>query len=170
MTEIHQPKLIIRDAAIADAPAIQDAVLGIADALGERDKVTSTIDDVRRHGFGATPAFKALIAEVDGQTAGVCIYFPSFSTWYGRPGAYVQDLYVWPAYRQHGIAEKLMRHLARDVKRAGGAYIRLSVDIQNVSAQRFYEKIGMKWSSAERIYAARHTDFAALAADNGDDD
>jgi len=164
-----EPDLTIRDATIADAPAIQDAVLGIADALGDRDKVTSTIDDVRRHGFGDAPAFKALIAEVDGATAGVCVYFPSFSTWYGRPGVYVQDLYVRPAYRQHGIAEKLMRRLGRDAKRAGGTYIRLSVDIENVSAQRFYEKIGMKWSKAERIYVARHADFAALAADDGDD-
>jgi ribosomal protein S18 acetylase RimI-like enzyme len=53
---------------------------------------------------------------------------------------------------QHGIAEKLMRHLARDVKPAGG-HIRLSVDSGNYCRQRFYEKIGMKWSSAERILA-----------------
>jgi ribosomal protein S18 acetylase RimI-like enzyme len=142
-------------------------LLGIADALGERDKIVSTPDDIRRYGFGDAPAFRVLIAEAKGQVAGICLYFPSFSTWFGRPGVYVQDLYVAPEYRSTGVAEALMRRLAAETKADGGTYIRLSVDAKNPGAQKFYERIGMKWSSGERIFVARHNDFDQLAG--GDD-
>ena len=55
---------------------------------------STTSEDIRRFGFGDDPAFETLIAEIDGRFAGCCLFFPSFSTWIGRPGVYVQDLYV----------------------------------------------------------------------------
>jgi ribosomal protein S18 acetylase RimI-like enzyme len=167
MAPVASPKPIIRAATAADADIIFNALLGIADALGERDRIVSSAYDIRLYGFGHAPAFAVLIAEIDKVFAGMCLSFPSFSTWFGRPGVYVQDLYVDPAFRKLGVAEALMRRLARQVLREGGTYIRLSVDADNPDAQRFYEKIGMKWSDKERIYVARHGDFERLAEGDG---
>lgn len=159
----------IRHATEADAEAIHAGIMGIAIAVDVVGKVTGTVDDIRRFGFGDRPAFEVLIAEIDGAFAGMCLYFPSFSTWFGRPGVYVQDLYVDPAFRSQGIADRLMQRLAAETQAKGGTYIRLSVDSGNVTAQRFYEKLGMEWSQDERIFAARGDVFAALADQDGDD-
>lgn len=161
--------MTIRFATAADAGTIHRAIVGIAEALGAADKVVSTPDDIVRHGFGDSPAFRALVAESDGIFAGLCLYFPSFSTWYGSAGVYVQDLYVEPAFRGHGVGERLMRRVASLSKRDGCSYIRLSVDSENTRAQDFYAKAGLTWSRAERIFAARGDAFFALAALDGDD-
>lgn len=155
--------VFIRAATVADAPAIHAALLGIADALGQRRRIVGSVEDIRQYGFGPEPAFRVLLAEADGEFAGMCLWFPSFSTWFGRPGVYVQDLYVAPAFRKLGVAEQLMRRLAADVRRAGGTYIRLSVDAGNARAVKFYERIGMRLSAQERIFVARHDDFEQLA-------
>ncbi len=153
----------IRPATVSDAPTIHAALLGVAEATGERHRIVSTPDDIRRYGFGDAPAFKVLIAEAGGAFAGMCLYFPSFSTWFGRPGVYVQDLYVAPEHRGAGVAEALMRRLAAETRDNGGTYIRLSVEEKNPNAQKFYERIGMTWSRGERIFIARHGDFVRLA-------
>jgi ribosomal protein S18 acetylase RimI-like enzyme len=153
----------IRPATIDDAEAIHAAILGIAEAVNELHKVKSTPDDMRRFGFGPNPAFDALIAEVDGVFAGLCLFFPSFSTWHGRPGAYVQDLFVAKEFRGHGVGEKLLKRLAALTRERGGRYIRLSVDTGNRRARAFYERIGLRLADAEQIYAAYREDFDALA-------
>jgi GNAT superfamily N-acetyltransferase len=157
----------IRPATIDDADAIHAAILGIAQAVDELHKVKSTPDDIRRFGFGPNPAFEALIAEVDGAFSGLCLFFPSFSTWHGRPGVYVQDLFVAEEFRGHGVAEKLLKRLAAVTRKRGGRYIRLSVDTGNRRARAFYERMGLRLSDAEQIYAAYREDFDALA-DAGD--
>ncbi|WP_353643586.1 GNAT family N-acetyltransferase [Mesorhizobium sp. WSM2239] len=157
----------IRPATIDDADAIHAAILGIAQAVDELHKVKSTPDDIRRFGFGPNPAFEALIAEVDGAFAGLCLFFPSFSTWHGRPGVYVQDLFVAEEFRGHGVGEKLLKGLAAVTRARGGRYIRLSVDTGNRRARAFYERIGLRLSDAEQIYTAYREDFDALA-DAGD--
>ena len=168
MSRDRTGKVIVRAATPDDAGTIHAAILGIAEALDQVAKVSSTPEDILRHGFGETPAFAVLIAEIDGVFAGLCLSFPSFSTWYGRPGVYVQDLYVEPAFRGQGVGERLLRHLAAETRDKGGVYLRLSVDAANASAQRFYERMGMEWSREEKIFAARGDAFLALAKDNGD--
>ena len=153
----------IRPARAADAETIHAAIMGIADALGDPAKVTGTAEDLRRFGFGARPAFAALIAEADGAFAGLCLSFPSFSTWYGRPGAYVQDLYVAPGFRGCGIGAALLARLAADTRAAGGVYLRLSVDAANHGAQEFYARLGLVRSEQEQIFAARGDAFQRLA-------
>jgi ribosomal protein S18 acetylase RimI-like enzyme len=160
---------LIRPATIDDAETIHAAILGIAEAVDELHKVRSTPDDIRRFGFGPTPAFEALIAEVEGIFAGLCLFFPSFSTWQGRPGVYVQDLFVAKDFRGLGVGEKLLKRLAAVTRERGGRYIRLSVDTGNHRAQAFYQRLGLRLSDAEQIYAAYREDFDALA-DAGDDE
>lgn len=162
------PQLVIRHAVAGDAEAIHGGLMRIAAHLKAKDKVTSTPEDLRRHGFGADPAFHVLIAEVDGVFAGMCLWFRSFSTWRGKPGGYIQDIVVDQAFRGRKIGEALLRRTAREVRDQGGAYLRLSVDAKNIAAQRFYQKMGLDWSIEERIHAAYGTAFEKLAS--GDDE
>jgi ribosomal protein S18 acetylase RimI-like enzyme len=153
----------IRLATIDDVGNIFSALVGIAETVKELHKLKSTADDIRRFGFGETPAFETLIAEVDGRFAGCCLYFASFSTWIGRPGVYVQDFYVADEYRGKGIGERLLQRLAALTRERGGRYIRLAVDTENYRAQAFYTRVGIKHSDTEQIHAAYDREFDALA-------
>lgn len=144
--------LLIRPARPEDADNIHAALLGIAQATGEADKVSSTPDDIRRFGFGEHPAFSVLIAEIDSGFVGMCLYFPIFSSWMGRPGVYVQDLFTVEGFRGRKVGERLLRRVARLSKDAGGAYLRLSVDAGNEAAQGFYRRLGLEWAQEERVY------------------
>ncbi|MGV3551803.1 N-acetyltransferase family protein [Rhizobium sp.] len=155
----------IRPATIHDAEAINAALRALARLMGEEAKMRSTPDDIRRHGFGENPAFEVLIADVDGAFAGLCLTFPSYSTWRGEPGIYVQDLYLDPAHRGHGIGEALLRAAARRGAAKGAAYLRLSVNAQNTRAQAFYERIGITHCRDEQIHMIKGEAFQAFAAD-----
>ncbi len=153
----------IRFATIDDAENIFAALTGIAETVKELHKLKSSVDDIRRFGFGEAPAFETLIAEIDGRFAGCCLYFPSFSTWIGRPGAYVQDFYVADEFRGKGVGERMLQRLAAIMRKRGGRYVRLAVDTENFRAQAFYTRIGVKHSDSEQIHAAYDEDFDALA-------
>ena len=155
--------VIVRSATAADVETIHSAVQAIAMSVGESHKVTSTSEDILRHGFGSAPAFAVLIAEIDGRFAGCCLYFPSFSTWFGTPGVYIQDFYVSEEFRGRGVGERLLQRLAALTRESGGRYIRLSVDKENRRAQAFYARCGLRLSDAEQIHAARGDDFDCLA-------
>jgi len=144
-------RLTIRPARPDDADRIHTALVGIAETVGELHKMTSTPDDIRRDGFGPRAHFQTLIAEIDSSFAGMCLYFPIYSTWRGKPGAFVQDLFVAKDFRGMRIGEHLLRHLARVVRDQGGVYIELQVDAGNVKAQRFYQRIGME-RDADHVY------------------
>ena len=153
----------IRLAGASDAPLLHQAILAMARGLGAEAKVRSTPDDLCRHGFSEKPAFEALIAEVDGMFAGMCLYFPSFSTWRGEPGLYVQDIYVEPGFRGRRIGERLLGAVAARGRQGGALYLRLSVDADNRGAQAFYNRLGIEWSQGERIHAIYGDAFAVLA-------
>jgi GNAT superfamily N-acetyltransferase len=159
--------LNIRFATADDVETIHRGLLGIAEIMGEPHKVTSTPDDIRRFGFGEKPAFEALIAESGGAFAGLCVFFPSFSTYRGRPGVYVQDLFVAEGFRRSGVGAQLLQRLAALTRERGGCYIRLAVNTSNFRAQAFYTRLGLDHSDAEQIHAAYDEAFSALA-DAGD--
>ncbi|MCH8092599.1 MAG: GNAT family N-acetyltransferase [Proteobacteria bacterium] len=155
----------IRRATEADAGTIHGLVVELAAAIGRTGKVASRVEDIRDQGFGADPAFEALIAECDGAAVGLCLFFESFSTWDGRRGVYVQDIYVAEAARGLGLGRRLLSEAAAISRTRGGSYLRLSVAAENDQAQAFYRRIGLSWSRDERIYQLRGDDFAALARD-----
>lgn len=162
------PEIKVRFGTLDDVENIFSALVGIAETVKELHKLKSTPDDIRRFGFGEAPAFETLIAEVHGRFAGCCLYFASFSTWIGRPGVYVQDFYVADEFRGLGIGERLLSRLAALTRNEGGSYIRLAVDTQNLRAQAFYTRAGIKHSDTEQVHAAYDTEFDALAdADEG---
>ena len=153
----------IRRATEADAAAIHAMVVELAASIGMADQVSSCVEDIRDQGFGADPAFEALIAERDGVPLGLCLFFESFSTWDGRRGVYVQDMYVAEAARGLGLGRRLLAEVAAISRARGGSYLRLTVEAENDGAQAFYQRVGLAWSDRERIYQVRGGDFAALA-------
>lgn len=156
--------ITIRSATPADAERIHSALIGIARHVGEVEKVRCEVADLVAFGFGPDAHFETLIAEVDGQFAGMALYFRSFSTWLGRPGVYLQDLYVDEAFRGLGVGAKLLRRLAALTRDRGGVYLRLSVDTANFPAQRFYERLDLALSDTEQVHAAYGEAFLNLAA------
>lgn len=92
--------------------------------------------------FGARPAAEAVIAEVDDDAAGFALFFHNFSTFHGRRGLYLEDLYVRPAFRARGIGRQLMRHLARTAVERGCARFEWSVLDWNTDAIAFYRELG----------------------------
>jgi len=145
-----------------DVRRIHQAIRALADHIGAPYQVTSTPDDLLRHTFGEAPLLSAEIAEVGGAFAGMCLHFPIFSTWMGKPGVFVQDIYVEPAYRGLKVGEALLRHVAAACRAKGGGYLRLSVDTDNLGAQAFYNRIGILRSEYEQIHRIMGDDFLAF--------
>ncbi|TIV12676.1 MAG: GNAT family N-acetyltransferase, partial [Mesorhizobium sp.] len=127
--------ILLRPGTIDDVEMIYAALLRLGTHIGADHEIKSTADNLRTYGFGEKPAFSTLIAEIGGEFAGLCLHFPIFSTWMGRPGVYVQDLYVEDRFRGRRIGEKLLRHVAKECRAAGGVYLRLSVDTDNETAK-----------------------------------
>ena len=164
--DTHAP-VSFRLANRADAPTIHDMVSQLARYLGESKKHVASIEDYEQYGFGDRPRFEAILAEMGGEAVGMCLFFDSFSTWTGKPGFYVQDLYVSPKARGLKLGRLLLEEVARIGLERGAVYVRLSVDANNGNAQGFYEACGFQWSGAERLYVARGEAFEALAGSRG---
>jgi ribosomal protein S18 acetylase RimI-like enzyme len=160
---VKKPPLLIRPATPDDAATIHNAILKMGEHLGIAHKIESTPDDLRRSGLAPGRAFEGVIAEIAGEFAGMCLFFPSFSTWLGRPGVYVQDIFVDQRFRGLNVGEGLIRTVAALTRGRGAAFLRLAVDTDNFAAQAFYEKLGISHRPTDRIHAAYGDAFQALA-------
>lgn len=156
-------EVVIRRAGRADATLIHALVLGLARTLGVTEKITCSPEDIQREGFGAKPAFEALLAERRGEAIGLCLFFDSFSSWSGGRGVYVQDLFVSGGARGQDLGRRLLAETAAIVRARGGTYLRLSVDANNALAQGFYQRVGLHLSATERIYQMDEPEFNDLA-------
>lgn len=159
-----EPQAALRDATAEDAATIAALVRRLARTTGEEHKVSSNADDFARHGFGATPAFHALLAERDGIAVGLALWFYNFSTWRGELGAYLQDIYVDEAERGSGLGRRLLAATAARARTDGATHLRLSVAKDNDGARLFYEHLGFTYRDDECIYQVADAGFDALAS------
>jgi GNAT superfamily N-acetyltransferase len=136
------PATTIRLAEPADAALILELVRALAAFERAADKVEATVEDVRREGFGERPAFECLIAESDGEPAGFALFFHNYSSWTGRRGLYLEDIFVHDWARGRGVGEALMRRLAQLALERNCARLDLWVLEWN-PARRFYERLGI---------------------------
>lgn len=155
--------LLIRPATKEDAPVIHDMVVALARDTGKMNLVTSSVADIARDGFGANPAFKALLALKDGAPVGLALFFPEYSTWRGRRGVYLQDLFVDASVRGEGVGARLIAALAAKAAGEGAVYMRLAVDDKNDSAAKFYERLGFAEHKEDRMLFLDHGAFADMA-------
>lgn len=132
----------IRPAAPADAGTILRLIRELAAFEGLAEQVRAAEADILRDGFGARPRFQCLLAELDGQAVGFALYFYIYSTFEGRPGIYLEDLYVAEAARGHSIGRRLMARLATIALEQDCRRIDLAMLHWN-PARRFYERLGL---------------------------
>jgi GNAT superfamily N-acetyltransferase len=132
----------IRPAAPQDIGTIMRFVRELAEFEREPDAVTSTEPIMHEALFGAHPAAEAIIAEEDGAGVGMAVFFHNFSTWTGRRGLWLEDLYVTPAARGSGAGRALLRHLAGLAIDRGCARFEWWVLDWNARAIEFYRKVG----------------------------
>lgn len=147
--------ITIRRAAREDAALVHRLLKALAVTLGKGDAITSTAEDIERFGFGEDPRFEALLAFEGAEAIGLALYFFEFSTWRGRPGVYVQDMYVAPAMRGRGLGRELMEAVVRRSRERGGRYVKLSVYDGNEAAIGFYRSLGFKVCDDEQVLALR---------------
>lgn len=158
-------EIVIREATEKDAVAIHAMVVALAQHIGKAEFVTSSVESIRSGGFGAKPAFEALIADRGGEAVGLALFFYEFSTWRGRRGVFVQDLYVAEDMRGTGLGRRLLAELAARGAKEGADYIKLSVEATNHPAAAFYERLGFEERKSERIFALADGAFNAFAGE-----
>jgi GNAT superfamily N-acetyltransferase len=134
--------LSIRKATAADAPLILEFIRRLAEYEREPDAVVATEEDIIRDGFGSEPKYRCLIAEWDGAPAGFAFFFYNYSTWLGKPGLYLEDLFVLPEMRGKGIGKALLIKLAQIAVAENCYGMRWQVLEWNEPALKFYETLG----------------------------
>ena len=138
------PRITLRFATIDDVGLILDFIRQLADYEKMTDDVVTDEDQLRQSLFGERPVAEVVIASYDGEAAGFALFFHNFSTFLGRPGIYLEDLFVIPRLRGHSIGQVLLSHLAKIAVERGCGRFEWSVLDWNTDAIRFYEGFGAK--------------------------
>ncbi len=137
-------QITLRPAQIEDAPLILSFIQGLAEYERLESEMVATEDHIRQTLFEAEkPAAEVVLAFVNDNTpAGFALFFASYSTFLGKPGIYLEDLFVLPNLRGQGVGKKLLAHLAKlTIERQGGR-LEWSVLDWNEPAIKFYESLG----------------------------
>jgi len=148
----------LRDATPADAPLVAEFVRKLAEYEQLLHEAVATDADFAT--ALANGSIFVIIAERDAVPVGFALWFKTFSTFTGRPGVYLEDLFVLPEHRQHGIGRMMLRELARRTLAIGGTRMEWSVLNWNQPAIEFYRSIGAK---AQSEWTKKRLDSAALA-------
>lgn len=139
--------LIIRNATAVDASLITGMIREFAEFEHELEQADIAPEDLVRDGFRANPLFHALVAEWDGQTAAYALYFFTYSTVTGRPGLFVEDLFVRTQFRRKGIGKALLQRMAVIAHDRNCYGKRWEVRNWNTPAIYFYRSLGAKIQS-----------------------
>ncbi len=132
----------VRAASERDVPLILSFIEELAEYERLSHEVVATEEALREHLFGERPVAEVVIGEDGEDPAGFALFFHSFSTFLGRPGIYLEDLYVRPEFRSRGVGRALLIHLARLAEERGCGRLEWSVLDWNEPAIGFYEGIG----------------------------
>ncbi len=144
--------LKIREAKLGDEGIILDFIRELAIFEKAEDKVEATVDGIKEALFGEKSVAYGYIAEWDNKPAGFAIYFYNFSTWKGKKGIYLEDLYISPEYRGKGIGKSLLQRLGKKaVEENCGRFEWVVID-WNKKAIDVYESIGAKAQNEWIIY------------------
>lgn len=135
---------VIRPATLSDVPAI----LGFIRKLAEYEKLLASVmaneELLKQHLFGENPAAEVLIAEVNGQSVGFALFFQNFSTFVGRPGIWLEDLFVLPEHRGQGVGGALLKAVAKIAVERNCGRLEWAVLDWNSPAIEFYKSVGAK--------------------------
>jgi GNAT superfamily N-acetyltransferase len=149
----YDPRMLeIRTATEHDVPLILDFIKALAEYERLADRVVATEDSLRETLFGNPRFAEALIAEADGQPAGFALFFHNYSTFLGRPGIYLEDLFVKPEARGHGYGKALLARLAAIAKSRHCGRLEWAVLNWNKPSIDFYESLGAVALDEWKVY------------------
>ena len=135
---------MIRLAVPDDVPVLLALVRELATYEKEPDAVVATEDDLRTALFGPDPSTSCHVAEVGGEVVGFALWYRTFSTWQGKPGLWLEDLFVQPEHRGSGLGKDLLVSLARLCVERGWTRFEWWVLDWNEPAQGFYRSLGAR--------------------------
>lgn len=157
---------LIRPATPADIPLILQLIGELAEYEKLAHEAKARAEDIQAHLFGPRPYAECVIAEADGEPAGFALFFHNYSTFNGKPGLYLEDLFVRPPFRGRGIGKRLIAHLAALAVERDCARFEWSVLDWNTPAIDFYRSLGAagmeEWTVQRLDGPALHA-LAALA-------
>ena len=156
--------IAIRPATPDDVPLIRQLIVELAEYERMRDAAVATDAALREQLFGAQPAAEVLLGEVDGQPAGFALFFHNFSTFLGKRGLYLEDLFVRPQFRGAGLGKHLMATLARLAVQRGCGRFEWSVLDWNTPSIGFYRSIGAVGMDEWTVQRLQGDALHALAA------
>ena len=137
-----QPAFDIRAAARADVPAVHAMIRALAEYEKLAHLVVATESDLDAALFGSRPTAEVLVAKRSGEAVAFALFFHNFSTFLGRPGLWLEDLFVQPQHRRLGCAQALLRALAVIARERGCGRFEWAVLDWNAPAIAFYESLG----------------------------
>ena len=139
-----KPDFKIRAAAENDAPVILALIKDLAEYEKLTHEVKATEEDLRHALFGERPVAEALIGELDRIPVSFALFFYNFSTFLGKPGIYLEDLYVKPDFRSNGFGRRMLAHIARMAKARNCGRFEWSVLDWNEPAIRTYDRLNAR--------------------------
>ncbi|MGH7114305.1 MAG: GNAT family N-acetyltransferase [Stellaceae bacterium] len=160
--------ITVRFAAPEDAGVVLRLIRGLAVFEKAPQAMVATEADLVRHGFGPDRQFEAILAFLDSEPAGLALFHPRFSTWLGRPGMYLEDLYVVAEARGLGVGRRLMARLAAIAVARGWGRLDFQVLDWN-PARGFYARLGMTHLGEWLRYGADGEGLRRLAAQDADE-
>lgn len=159
---------MIREARPADIPAIVRLVTELAEYERAAHEVRLDEHKLTSALFGEVPAARCHVAEMDGSVVGMALYYPTFSTWTGVPGIWLEDLYVQPQWRKLGLGRDLIRSLARVAVQSGYERLEWAVLDWNTPAWRFYASLGARPLEDWTMHRVSGPELIELGAFDGD--
>ena len=141
---MKKENFVIRPAIVADVPVILELIRALATYERAPNDVTATEDGLTEVLFGKKPAAEVLLAFENETAVGFAVFFHNFSTWLGRPGLYLEDLFVRPEDRGKGYGRALLIQLAKIARERGCGRMEWAVLNWNEPAIKFYLKLGAK--------------------------
>lgn len=155
----------IRPAVAADAAVVAALVRELAEYEKLLHEAKARVEDFQRELESPHPVIRVLIAEWAGEAAGFALYFFNFSTFVGKPGLYLEDLFVRPAHRSHGIGRALLRELASIARERDCGRMEWAVLDWNEPALRFYKSLDARQMNEWIIHRLTPLEIAKLAAE-----
>ena len=154
----------IRTAGPDDAPAVHRLIAALAAYEREPDAVKSTPEVIRKQLADPRPPFESLLAEDAGEVVGFALFFPTYSTWLGRQGLWLEDLFVLESHRHRGIGRALLTRVAQLAVARGCGRLEWSVLDWNEPALAFYRRLGAVPLDTWTIHRVTGEALHALAA------
>ena len=158
-------QLKIRDAVQADLPKILQFIKDLAEYEKAPNEVVLSISDLEQSIFGTNPQVYCLIAELENEVTGFAVWHLNYSTWLGKHGIYLEDLYVDPKYRGQGHGKALLRKLAQICVERGYKRLQWWVLDWNQSAIDFYKSIGAEPMDQWTVFRVSGSSLEKLATD-----